>query len=99
MRGGARWSIGSGTTIPILDAPWLSNSESIDGNIAGGYHVRDFKVHNLMFEYGKVWNAPLIRQVFSNDITEAILNTPLFGKRRGTVVIWCVALIVFVLKN
>jgi len=33
--GGARWSIGSGVTIPILDAPWLSNGEFIDGNIVG----------------------------------------------------------------
>ena len=86
--GGARWSIGSGTTIPILDAPRLSNGESIDGNIAGGYHVRDFKVHNLMSEYGKVWNAPLIRKVFSNDIAEAILNTPLFEQVQNDRLIW-----------
>ena len=25
VRGGARWSIGSGATIPILNEPWLSN--------------------------------------------------------------------------
>jgi len=88
VRGGARWSIGSGTTIPILDAPQLSNGESIDGNIAGGYHVRDFKVHNLMSEYGKFWNAPLIRQVFSNDIAEAILNAPLFEQVQNDRLIW-----------
>jgi len=88
VRGGARWSIGSGTTIPILDAPWLSNGESIDCNIAEGYHVRDFKDHNLMSEYGKVWNASLIRQVFSNDIAEAILNTPLFEQVQNDRLIW-----------
>jgi len=32
--GGGRWSIGSGSNIPILHAPWLSNGASIDGNIA-----------------------------------------------------------------
>jgi len=88
VRGGARWSIDSGATIPILDAPWLSNGESIDCNIAGGYHVRDFKVHNLMSEYGKVWNAPLISLVFSNDIAEAILNTPLFEQVQNDRLIW-----------
>lgn len=78
MRGGARWSIGSGAKIPILDAPLLSNGEFIEGNIAEDYHVCDYKVQCLLFEHGKVWNAPLIRQVFSNDIVEAILNTPLY---------------------
>jgi len=36
VRGGARWSIGSSANIPILDAPWLANGESIDGNIVEG---------------------------------------------------------------
>jgi hypothetical protein len=87
VRGGARWSIGSGTTVPILDTPWLSNGESIDGNIAGGYHVRDFKVHSLLSEYDKVWNAPLIRQMFSNDIAD-ILNTLLFEQFQNDRLIW-----------
>jgi len=30
VRGGTRWSIGSGATIPILDAPWLANGKSIE---------------------------------------------------------------------
>jgi hypothetical protein len=59
--GGARWSIGSGMTIHILGAPWLSNGEFIDGNIAGGHHIRNFKVNSLLAENGKVWNVPLIR--------------------------------------
>ena len=48
VRGGARWCIGSGDSIPILDAPWLSNGEHIDGNITGGHYVRDFKVSSLI---------------------------------------------------
>jgi hypothetical protein len=34
VRGGARWSICSGASIPILDTPWLSNGGTIDGSIA-----------------------------------------------------------------
>jgi ribonuclease HI len=88
VRGGARWSIGSGATIPILDAPWLSNGESIDGSIVGGSNVRDFKVQSLISEHGKVWNAPIIRQVFSNDIATAILNTPLYDQVRTDRFVW-----------
>jgi len=80
VRGGARWSIGSGVSIPILDAPWLSNGESIDGSITRGLYVRDFKVKSLISEHGKRWNVPLVRQVFSNDIADAILNTPLYDQ-------------------
>ena len=33
VRGGDRWSIGDGTSIPILSEPWLLNGESIVGNL------------------------------------------------------------------
>lgn len=61
VRSGARWSIGSGASIHILDAPWLLNGGIIDGSIAGGFYVRDFKVQSLISEQGKRWNAPLVR--------------------------------------
>jgi hypothetical protein len=51
VRGGARWSIGSGANIPILDAPWLANGESIDGNIPKGLYVRDFNVQSLLSDH------------------------------------------------
>ena len=66
--GGARWSIGSGACIPILDEPWLHNGERIDCNIHGA----------PLDPYVKSWNEPVVRQVFSEDLTYKILNTPLF---------------------
>jgi hypothetical protein len=30
VRGGARWSIGVGGTIPVLGEPWIMNGECID---------------------------------------------------------------------
>jgi ribonuclease HI len=86
--GGARWSIGSGANIPILDAPWLANGESIDGNIAEGFYVRDFKVQSLLSEHGKSWNVPLIQQIFSTDTAAAILNTPLYDQVIYDRLIW-----------
>ena len=56
VRGRAKWSIGSGALILILDAPWLANGESIDGNIAGGLYIRDFNVQCLLSEHSKCWN-------------------------------------------
>lgn len=78
MRGGARWSIGSGEMIPILGAPWLSNGACIDENIEGGHFVQGFTVQSLMSAQRKEWNTPLVRQVFSHDVADSILHTPLF---------------------
>lgn len=66
----------------------MSNGEFIDGNIAGGFYIRNFKVNSLLAENGKVWNVPLIRQVFSNDIAEAILNTPLYQQVQNDRLTW-----------
>jgi hypothetical protein len=88
VHGGARWSIGSGANIPILDGPWLTNGESIDGNIAEGLYLRDFNVQSLLSEHGKSWNVPLVQQIFSNDIAEAILHTPLYNEVTHDRLIW-----------
>jgi len=53
VRGGARWSIGSGTRIPILDEPWLYNGERIDGNISGAHFVRNALINCLLDPYVK----------------------------------------------
>ena len=41
--------------VPILDAPWLANGESIDGNIVGGLYIHDFNVQSLLSEHSKCW--------------------------------------------
>jgi len=77
VRGGARWSIGTGSSIPILNEQWLLNGSRIDGNIESAHFVRDFAVNSLLEGTSKRWNEHLIRQVFSQDIASSILNTPL----------------------
>jgi len=42
----------------------------------------------LISEHGKVWNEPLIRQVFSTDIAVVILHTPLFEQVTNDRLIW-----------
>jgi len=39
VRGGARWSIGSGASISILNEPWLPNRECIGSDITGAHFV------------------------------------------------------------
>jgi len=42
----------------------------------------------ILFENRKEWNTPLVRQVFSNDVADAILNTPLFEQVQNDHFVW-----------
>ena len=53
VRGGARWSIGTCATIPILNEPWLSNGGLIGSDTPGAYFVQNFTVNSLMNPHDK----------------------------------------------
>jgi len=88
MRGGARWSVGSGATIPILNEPWLPNGEFISSDIPGAHFVHNFTVNSLMNLYDKSWNEQVVRQVFSDDIANKILHTALISQVDEDRIIW-----------
>jgi len=88
VRGGAKWSIGSGASIPILNEPWLPNGECIRSDIPGAHFVSNLNINSLMNLHDKSWNEYAVRQVFSVDIADKILNTPLISQFDGDRIIW-----------
>ena len=74
--------------IPILGAPRLSDGACIDENIAGSHYVQGFTVQSLMSAQRKEWNTPLVRHVFSHDIADVILHTPLFEQVQTDHLVW-----------
>jgi len=88
VRGGACWSIGAGTSIPILIEPWLLNGECIDGNIVGAHHVRNITIDNLMVPNEKRWNETVVKQVSSADLANKIMSTPLIAHVQSDRLIW-----------
>jgi len=88
VRGGARWRIGTGATIPILNEPWLSNGDVIGSDTPRAHFVHNFTVNSLMNLYDKRWNEQVVRQVFSDDIAHKILRTPLFSQVDDDTIIW-----------
>jgi len=88
VRGGAKWSIGSGATIPILNEPWLPNGECIRSDIPGAHFVAHFNINSLMNLHAKSWNELAVRQVFSVDIANKILHTPLIPQVDADRIIW-----------
>jgi len=88
VRGGARWSIGTGATIPILNEPWLTNGGLIGSDTPGALFVQNFTVNSMMNPYDKSWNEQVVRQVFSNDIAVKVLHTPLLSQVDNDKIIW-----------
>jgi len=86
--GGAKWSIGLGVFIPILNEPWLPNGECIRSDIPGAHFVQNFTINSLMNLHDKSWNELTIRQVFSVDVADRILHTPLIPQVDVDRIIW-----------
>ena len=88
VRGGARWSIGTGGSIPILGEPWVLNGECIATNIAGAQYVHHATVDKLMLPNEKRWNEVVVRQVFGAELADKIMSTPLVAHVQLDCLIW-----------
>ena len=67
---------------------WMVNGECIDGGITGAHFVQNVTVNSLMNLYDKSWNEEVVRQVFSVDIVDKILHTPLIAQVQEDRLIW-----------
>jgi hypothetical protein len=88
VRGGARWSIGSGASIPILREPWLSDGSCIDDNYDVSHITGGPSVQSLIDTTTKVWNSDVIQHVFSPEDTGRILDTPLIDQVIDDRLVW-----------
>jgi len=71
-----------------LGEPWILNGECIDNNIAGAQYVREVTIDNLMLPTEKKWNEAIIIQVFSVDLANKIMSTPLIAQVQFDRMIW-----------
>jgi hypothetical protein len=88
VRGGARWRIGSGATIPILREPWLSDGGCIDGDYDVLHVTGNASAQSLIDTTAKEWNVGVIQQVFSPADTKRILDIPLIEQVTEDRLIW-----------
>ncbi|GAU11902.1 hypothetical protein TSUD_195250 [Trifolium subterraneum] len=85
---GCRWRIGSGDNIRVMHDPWLRGSANRwvpSPQPAGVYQL---SVRDLLHENYKAWNIVKVRNLFSKDVTEKILETPLVSSVREDKVFW-----------
>ncbi|GAU48907.1 hypothetical protein TSUD_99640 [Trifolium subterraneum] len=85
---GCRWRIGSGDNIRVMHDPWLRGSANRwvpSPQPAGVYQL---SVRDLLHENYKAWNIVKVRNLFSKDVAEKILETPLVSSVREDKVVW-----------
>lgn len=77
IRQGARWCIGTGSSIPLMHHPWLTNGGVITPLHTGGAQFRTGSVSDLIDPHTKTWRHDLISHLFDQPIADAIISTPL----------------------
>ncbi|GAU10088.1 hypothetical protein TSUD_423070 [Trifolium subterraneum] len=85
---GCRWRIGSGDNIRVMHDPWLRGSANRwvpSPQPAGVYQL---SVRDLLHENYKAWSIVKVQNLFSKDVAENILKTPLVSSVREDKVVW-----------
>jgi len=88
VRQGARWKIGFGYNIPIVSEPWIGAGSSIISVDLDMLALQPYTVGHLINQDEKIWNEPLIRQIFANETAQNILNTPLHQQVQRDKLVW-----------
>jgi len=88
VRQGARWKIGFGFNIPIIDEPWIGTGSSIPLVGPGAITIQNYFVGHLIDQINRVWNEQLIRQVFPPETAQSILNIPLYPQVQTDSLLW-----------
>ncbi|GAU37962.1 hypothetical protein TSUD_269770 [Trifolium subterraneum] len=85
---GCRWRIGSGENIRVMHVPWLRGKVSKWVSSPQPAGVYQLSVRDLLHENYKAWNIAKVRNLFSGDVAERILETPLVNSVREDKVVW-----------
>ncbi|XP_058783721.1 uncharacterized mitochondrial protein AtMg00310-like [Vicia villosa] len=88
VRGGYRWSIGSGENISVWDHKWLYDSSSLVNPWPDNSFVAKLRVSDLMIPNSKHWNPTLISSLLGGDIAQKVFSTPLFDSVQVDKLYW-----------
>jgi len=88
VRQGARWKIGTGFNIPIVNAPWIGSGSSIPPVGDDILALQPYTVGHLIDQEVKVWNERLVRHLFVDETAHQILNTLLHQQVQTDKIIW-----------
>jgi hypothetical protein len=75
---GYKWSIGSGTDIYVWDQRWLVDGGVLQKRESLPEEFKELTVLDLFKSQTQFWNVGLLRNFVSNEVTDRIINTPIF---------------------
>ncbi|CAJ2636059.1 unnamed protein product [Trifolium pratense] len=88
VKGGCRWTIGTGEHINIWEQHWLKEGMPL----TTPYDMQRFgditKVKDLMLINSKTWDFDKIRGIFDNITLRRIMQTPLYAFVRDDKLVW-----------
>ncbi|XP_058756815.1 uncharacterized protein LOC131630038 [Vicia villosa] len=88
VRGGYKWSIGTGERISVWDQNWLHDCSTVTNPWPDNPMVVNLKVSDLLSPTGKQWNLNLIHQLVGGGVAQKIVNTPLFEAVHEDRIVW-----------
>ncbi|CAJ2645584.1 unnamed protein product [Trifolium pratense] len=88
VRGGYKWSIGTGYDIPVWDNRWVSDGSVFTRPLQLDPMLSYLNVSDLLMANAKKWNMPLICSIFDNSSATKISQTPLLESVVEDKLIW-----------
>jgi hypothetical protein len=85
---GCRWSIGNGSSIHIMEEPWLRDKKGAWLPSPQQQGVYNITLHDLMHSNEKSWDKEKIESLFDTHVAKRILDIPLFGIINEDKLIW-----------
>ncbi|WJX78361.1 hypothetical protein P8452_61592 [Trifolium repens] len=85
----ARWQIGDGSKIRVMNEPWLRSSQGRCLNAPQTQNVYNLKVQHLLLPNVKRWDENKLRSLFSLEVVNEILALLVLDLVREDKLIWC----------
>jgi len=85
---GYRWTIGHGQPVSVMNDPWVRGVHDCWVQSPQSQDVHSLRVSDLIANEERVWDIDKIESLFSDDIVQAILDTPLFAEVQNDRIVW-----------
>jgi hypothetical protein len=85
---GCRWAVGNGQHISVMNDPWVRGVQCSWIQYPQSQGVHSFSASDLIATEERVWDIDKIESLFSDDMVQVILDTPLFAEVQNDRIVW-----------
>jgi hypothetical protein len=88
LMNGCRWRIGSGSSIKVMNEPWLRDVDGAWIPSPQNQGVHNLHVNELMIPNVKMWDKGKVESLFPMHVAKRILDIPLFDMHGDDKLVW-----------